>query len=88
MFFRDMNGTSFVCLDDITGVPVDLNKVIYNPNIDDPTIIPVKLFNDVKEAFNVELSSSEIQQLVSYDASHLDDFANDLRQIVKNKRGA
>lgn len=83
-----MNGTSFVCLDDITGVPVDLNKVIYNPNIDDPTIIPVKLFNDVKEAFNVELSSSEIQQLVSYDASHLDDFANDLRQIVKNKRGA
>ncbi len=88
MFFRDMNGTSFVCLDDITGVPVDLNKVIYNPNIDDPTIIPVKLFNDVKEAFNVELSSSEVQKLVSYDAYHLDDFANDLRQIVKNKRGA
>lgn len=88
MFFRDMNGTSFVCLDDITGVPVDLNKVIYNPNIDDPTIIPVKLFNDVKEAFNVELSSSEVQKLVAYDATHLDDFANDLRQIVKNKRGA
>lgn len=88
MFFRDMNGTSFVCLDDIAGVPVDLNKVIYNPNIDDPTIIPVKLFNDVKEAFNVELSSSEVQKLVSYDAHHLDDFANDLRQIVKNKRGA
>lgn len=88
MFFRDMKGTSFVCLDDIAGVPVDLNKVIYNPNIDDPTIIPVKLFNDVKEAFNVELSASEVQKLVSYDAHHLDDFANDLRQIVKNKRGA
>lgn len=86
MFFRDMNGTSFVCLDDITGVPVDLNKVIYNPNVDSPEIIPVKLFNDVREAFNVELSSSEIQKLISYDAAHLDDFANDLRQMIKNKK--
>ena len=85
--FSDMNGTSFVCLDDITGFPVDLNKVIYNPNIDDPVIIPVKLFNDVKEYFGVELSSSDVQQLISYDANHLDEFANDLRQILKNKKG-
>ena len=85
--FRDMNGTSFVCVDDITGVPVDLNKVIYNPNIDDPVIVPVKLFNDVQQYFGVELSSSEVQHLISYDANHLDEFANDLRKIVKNKRG-
>lgn len=88
MFFRDMNGTSFVCLDDITGVPVDLNKVIYNPNIDDPTTVPVRLCNCVQEYFGVNLSPSEVQHLISYDSNHLDEFANDLRQIVKNKRGA
>lgn len=88
VFFRDMNGTSFVCLDDIAGVPVKLNKVIYNPNIDDKSIIPDRLFNGVQEYFGVKLSPSEIQHLISYDANHLDEFANDLRQLVKNKRGA
>lgn len=49
MFFRDMNNTSFVCLDDISGTPEPLNKVIYNPNVDDKNVIPEKLFNAVKE---------------------------------------
>lgn len=87
MFFRDMNGSSFVCVDDITGRPENLNKIIYNPNLDDPSIIPVKLFMDVNEIFGVELSSNDIQQLISYDANHLNEFANDLRNMIKNKRG-
>lgn len=87
MFFKDMSGVPFVCLDDITGVPMDLNKVIYNPNIDDPSIISDKLFNDIKEAFDVQLSNEELESLTSYDANHLDEFTSELRQIVKNKRG-
>ena len=86
MFYRDMSNTSFVCLDDISGTPEKLNKVIYNPNHDDPTLIPVKLFNEVKNKFGVELSLEEITVLTSYDAHHLDEFANDLRKIIKNKR--
>lgn len=86
--YRDMNGMSFVCLDDVFGGPVALNKVIYNPNIDDPAIIPVKLFNDVKEEFGVELSLSEITTLTSYNANHLNEFTSDLRKMIKNKRGA
>ena len=88
MFFRDMNNTSFVCLDDISGTPEPLNKVIYNPNVDDKVVIPVKLFNAVKEKFGVELSLEEIMTLTSYEATHLNEFANDLRKIIKNKRGA
>lgn len=87
MFFRDMDGTSFVCIDDITGKPEDLNKVIYNPNRDAKEIIPVKLFNDVNEVFGVQLSQSEIAMLTSYDANHLNEFAQNLRSIIKNKRG-
>ena len=87
MFFKGMRGVSFVCLDDITGVPMDLNKVIYNPNIDDPSIISDKLFKDIKEAFDVQLSNEELASLTSYDANHLDEFTSELRQIVKNKRG-
>ena len=39
MFFRDMNNTSFVYLDDISGTPEPLNKVIYNPNVDDKNVM-------------------------------------------------
>lgn len=83
MFFRDMNGSSFVCVDDITGTPEGLNRVIYNPNVDDPVVIPVKLFNDVKEIFGVELSANDIQQLISHDVNHLNEFTNDLRKMIK-----
>lgn len=87
MFYRDMNNTSFVCLDDISGTPEPLNKVIYNPNVDSKDVASAKLFNGIKEKFGVELSQSEIMSLVSYNAQHLNEFASDLRKLVKNKRG-
>ena len=86
MFYRDMKGVSFVCMDDISGVPEKLNYVIYNPNVTDPVVLPVRLFNDVKEHFGVELTPSEVMKLTSYDGNHLDEFTDVLRKIVKNKR--
>ena len=86
MFYRDMKGVSFVCMDDISGVPEKLNYVIYNPNVTDPVVLPVRLFNDVKEHFGVELTLSEVTELTSYDGNHLDEFTDVLRKIVKNKR--
>lgn len=86
MFYRDMKGVSFVCMDDISGVPEKLNYVIYNPNVTDPVVLPVRLFNDVKEHFGVELTPSEVMELTSYDGNHLDEFTDVLRKIVKNKR--
>ena len=81
-----MKGVSFVCMDDISGVPEKLNYVIYNPNVTDPVVLPVRLFNDVKEHFGVELTPSEVMELTSYDGNHLDEFTDVLRKIVKNKR--
>lgn len=86
MFYRDMKGVSFVCLDDISGVPEPLNYVIYNPNVTDAKVLPVKLFNDVKEHFGVELTPSEVITLTSYDGNHLDEFTDVLRKIIKNKK--
>ena len=86
MFFRDMSNARFVCLDDITGTPENLNKVIYNPARDSKDVIPERLFNGVEEKFGVKLSLDEIMSLTSYDEYHLNEFANDLRKIINNKR--
>ena len=72
MFYRDMKGVSFVCMDDISGVPEKLNYVIYNPNVTDPVVLPVRLFNDVKAHFGVELTPSEVMTLPHFEKS--DDF--------------
>lgn len=87
MFYKDMRGASFVCLDDISGRPEGLNRVIYNPKVDDIYEASYKLHDVIFEQFGVLLTSEELDKLTSYDSNHLDDFAYELRKIIKNKRG-
>lgn len=72
----------FVCMDDITGQPEEMNYVIYNPLHDTATEASTKLFERIKEKFNVELTSVELLRLISYDVYNLSEFVNDLRSII------
>lgn len=80
-----IKGNNFVCIDDISGGVEDMNYVIYNPTRDDPVIIPVKLFQHIKDRFGVELTPSEVQHLISYDEFHLTEFVHDLKKIIQEK---
>ena len=77
---------TFVCLDDISGVPEEMNYVIYNPTKDEKHIIPVKLYQYIFNRFEVRISPDEMLRLISYDRYHLAEFVHDLREIVNKKK--
>lgn len=47
----------FVCMDDISRMPEELNYVIYNPLVDSLHERIDKLYDRIKERFGVELTS-------------------------------
>lgn len=72
----------FVCLDDITQHPVEMNPVIYNPGKDTVEFRVDLLFKVVKEYFNIELTSDQLISLTKYDIHQLNEFATELRKII------
>ena len=69
--FKGLRNDSFVCLDDISEHPETMNYVIYNPNKQTKEERVELLYRKIKEAFDVDLSSDELNRLTSYDVFEL-----------------
>ena len=77
---------TFVCLDDITGFPMLMNWVIYNPtkqNVDTQIDFLHKI---ILENFNVDLTDDELIKLSKHDEHHLDEFVEMLKEIINKHR--
>lgn len=83
---KGLRNTTFVCLDDVSGCVEDMNYVIYNPTVDGTVQQTRKLFEYIKERFNIELTSDEILSLLKYDEQHLTEFVIDLKSLISEKR--
>jgi hypothetical protein len=83
---KGLRNVSFVCLDDISGYPVKMNYVIYNPSKQTKEERVELLYRKIKEAFDVDLSSDELNRLTSYDVSELSKFVEELKEIIKIKK--
>lgn len=80
--FKGFGVNSFVCMDEISGCPEDLNHVIYNPNVYDEERGKHILHERIKERFNVELTDEQLNHLFTYDSKNLRDFVNELKGII------
>ena len=84
--FKGLRRDSFVCLDDVSGTIEDMNYVIYNPSKDPPHERINKLYERVKERFDIELTSDELERLTKYDAFQLSEFVSELQKIIREKK--
>lgn len=82
MSTRVRNDT-FVCLDDVTGKPEPLNYVIYNPSKDTVSFRVDLLYRTIKEGAGIELTSEQLIHLTKYDVHQLNDFVEELREIIE-----
>lgn len=71
-----------MCLDDITLKAEPLNPVIYNPNHVKDEYARRLLHDIVKNNLHYDLSSDQLDHLLSYDVNHLNEFVLELRKIV------
>lgn len=83
---KGLRNTTFVCLDDVSGCVEEMNYVIYNPTVDGTVEQTRKLFEYIKERFNIELTSDEILSLLKYDEQHLTEFVIELKSLISEKR--
>lgn len=81
MFNRVRNDT-FVCLDDVTGRMEEMNYVIYNPSKDNIAFRIDLLYRTIKQGCGIELTSDQLMHLTKYDVHQLNEFAEELRQII------
>lgn len=84
--FKGLRNDTFVCMDDISGQPEDMNYVIYNPSKQLPHERINHLYEKIKERFGVELSSEQLEHLTKYDIYELARFVTELRQIIRNAK--
>lgn len=84
--FKGLRNDTFVCLDDISGHPEVMNCVIYNPSKQTKEERVELLYRKIKEAFDVDLSSEELNRLTSYDVFELSKFVEELKEIIKIKK--
>jgi hypothetical protein len=83
---KGLRNVSFVCLDDISGYPVKMNYVIYNPSKQTKEERVELLYRKIKEAYDVDLSSDELNRLTSYDVFELSKFVEELKTIIQKKK--
>lgn len=74
----------FVCLDDITGHPCQMNHVIYNPILSKERNEQI-LDKVCKEHLRLRLTDEQLDELTTYDENHLDEFIEHLRSIYRKK---
>lgn len=79
---REIGSNTFVCLDDVTGQPEELNYVIYNPSKDNLAFRAELLYRTIKEGTGVELTSDQINHLIKYEVHQLNKFIDELRCII------
>lgn len=82
VMFMYQRNNSFVCLDEITHQPEDLNPVIYNPGKDSLPFRSELLYRTIFNGTGHELTSEQLMHLCSYDVSELEAFKSELRKII------
>lgn len=80
--FKGLRNDTFVCMDDISGQPEDMNYVVYNPSNQLPHERINHLYEKIKERFGVELTSDQLDHLTKYDVFELHEFVTELKQII------
>lgn len=84
--FKGIRKDSFVCLDDITGQPEDLNYVIYNPTKDSKNDRIKRLCDNIERRYGIQLRESDVYRLTDYDEFHLEEFVSDLKRVIRNSK--
>lgn len=84
--FKGLRNDTFVCMDDISGQPEDMNYVVYNPSNQLPHERINHLYEKIKERFGVELSSEQLEHLTKYDMHELSKFVSELQQIISDAK--
>lgn len=87
--FSNLRSNPFVCLDEITEVPLELNPVIYNPGKDNMAFRSELLYKTIYNHYGIKLSSEQLMHLTKYDVHELDTFKKELKEIIhaeKNKK--
>lgn len=84
--FSNLRSNPFVCLDEITGAPLELNKVIYNPGKDNIAFRSELLYKTIYDYYGIKLSSEQLVHLTKYDVHELDTFKKELKEIIHEAR--
>jgi F0F1-type ATP synthase delta subunit len=74
----------FVCLDDITGHPCQMNHVIYNPLLSKERNEEI-IKKVCEEHLRLKLTDEQLDELTVYDENHLNDFIYHLQRIWHKK---
>lgn len=79
---RDLKCAVFVCYDDLSSNIInEANPVIYNPILDEVEK-RTQLHDKVKECFNVELTSEQLDSLCTKDNYHIEEFVEELKSYI------
>ena len=81
---RDLKRATFVCIDDISETIEPLNHVIYNPSKDSKHERVNRLYDIVKQRFDIELSSEQLEHLTKFETDELTQFVHELKEIISN----
>ena len=79
---RDLKCAVFVCYDDISSDIInEANPVIYNPILDEVEK-RTQLHDKVKECFNVELTTEQLDSLCTKDKYRIEEFVKELKSYI------
>lgn len=79
---RDLKCAVFVCYDDISSNIInEANPVIYNPILGEAEK-RTHLHDKVKECFNVELTTEQLDSLCTKDKYHIEEFVEELKSYI------
>lgn len=81
---RDLKRATFVCIDDISETIEPLNHVIYKPSKDSKHERVNRLYDIVKQRFDVELSLFQLDHLTNFETDELTQFVHELKEIISN----
>lgn len=84
--FSNLRSNPFVCLDEITEVPLELNPVIYNPGKDNMAFRSELLYRTIYNYYGIKLSSEQLMHLTKYDVHELDTFKKELKEIIRKEK--
>lgn len=84
--FSNLRSNPFVCLDEITEVPLELNPVIYNPGKDNIAFRSELLYKTIYNHYGIKLSSEQLIHLTKYDVHELDMFKKELKEIIRKEK--
>jgi hypothetical protein len=84
MHYQTASDKRFVCLDDITGHPCQMNHVVYNPLLSKERNEEI-IKKVCEDHLGIKLTDEQIDELTVYDEHHLDEFIYHLQRIWHKK---